>query len=410
MKGLMQMARSTATPFDPRPAISHLIARMNEMGYSKSTTDRLNSVWQNFSVYWEAQPQKEFNLEAISEFMSFRYGCRLGDKDTSHNVARAMCMLWDYACYGQIFKQSSINVRGFCPEYRDAFDGFMDFLKRSGYSNGSLRTFRSQMFQFNEFLRNRNISSIATVTPQDLQEYARTLERFAPRTIERQLRMLKQLFDYCQEQGCTAEHLSLSVPKIRVSRDIHLPVTFTREETMTLLSTVDRANPLGKRDYAVLAMAALLGLRISDIVGLTFDEIDWTKRTLSIIQRKTGKLVVLPLTDEVGWAIIDYLQNGRPQSPCRYVFIKHCAPFDELTPTMSRTLQKYLRRAHIKTPAGKSVGMHAFRHGLASAMLESGVPLPVISGTLGHSDPHSTETYLRLSLSQLRMCALEVNV
>jgi Site-specific recombinase XerD len=403
------MTGFSAASFDPKPAISHLIDRMDERGYSKSTIDRLNSVWQNFDAYWATQPHKEFCLQAISEFMSFRYGCRLGDKDASHNITRAMCMLWDYACYGEIFKQSSINARGFSSEYQSAFNGFMDFLEHSGYSDGTLSTLRSQLFQFDEFLQNRNISSIAAVTLQDLQEYTKTLERFAPRTIERKLRMLKQLFDYCQEHGYTAEHLSPSVPKIRVSRDIRLPVTFTRDETAALLSAVDRANPLGKRDYAILAMAAFLGLRISDIIGLTFDEIDWSKRTLSIIQRKTRKLVELPLMDEVGWAIIDYLQNGRPQSPCRYIFIKHCAPYDELTPTMSRTLQKYLHRAHIKTPTGKSVGMHAFRHGLASAMLENGVPLPVISGTLGHSDPHSTETYLRLDLSQLRKCALEVD-
>lgn len=193
----MQMTGFSAASFDPKPAISHLIARMDEMGYSKSTIDRLNSVWQNFTVYWETQPQQEFSLPTISEFMSFRYGCRMGDKDASHNVVRAMCMLWDYTCYGQIFKQSSINARGFSPEYQSAFNGFMDFLEHSGYSDGTLSTLRSQIFQIDVFLRNRNISSIAAVTPQDLQEYTKTLERFAPRTIERKVRMLKQLFDYC---------------------------------------------------------------------------------------------------------------------------------------------------------------------------------------------------------------------
>jgi site-specific recombinase XerD len=410
MKGLTKMNRLPTTPFDPESTISHLISKLDEMGYSKDTIGRLNSVWRNFAAYWEMGSHEEFSLQVISEYMSFRYGCRLGDRGASHNVVRAMCMLWDYSCYGRIFKQSYINRRGFCPKYRDAFNGFMEFLEHSGYSDGSLRTLRSQMFQFEEFLRNSDIPSIAAVTPENLQRYTETLKRFAPRTIERNLRMLKQFFDYCHKHGYTTKQLSPSVPKIRIHRDINLPTTFTQEETAALLSAVDRSNALGKRDYAILAMAALLGLRISDIIGLTFDEIDWTKRTLSIAQQKTGKLVELPLSDEVGWAIIDYLQNGRPQSSCQHVFIKHCAPYDELAPSMSRTLKKYLRRAHIETPAGKPVGMHAFRHSLASAMLERGVSLPVISGTLGHSDPHSTETYLRLDIAQLRMCALEVDV
>lgn len=175
-----------------------------------------------------------------------------------------------------------------------------------------------------------------------------------------------------------------------------------------LLEAVDRANPLGRRDYAILTMAATLGLRISDIIGLTFDEIDWTKKTLSIIQRKTGKLVELPLPENVGWAIIDYLRSGRPQSSCNHVFIKHCAPYDALSYSMAKTFQKYMRRAGIQRPAGKPIGMHTLRHSLASAMLEKEIPLPIITGTLGHRNPHTTETYLRIAISQLRKCALEV--
>ena len=114
-----------------------------------------------------------------------------------------------------------------------------------------------------------------------------------------------------------------------------------------LLTSVDRSNPLGRRDYAILIMAAKLGLRVSDIINLTFDEIDWTKKTLSITQQKTGKLVELPLTEDVGWAIIDYLQHGRPESECIHVFIKHCAPYDGLNSNISKRLQKYQEVADI---------------------------------------------------------------
>ena len=83
-------------------------------------------------------------------------------------------------------------------------------------------------------------------------------------------------------------------------------------------------------------------------------------------------------------------------------------PYDGLNSNISKRLQKYLSKAEIKYPAGKTVGMHTFRRSLASAMLENGVPIAVISGTLGHTGPHSTETYLRIAIPQLRACALEV--
>ncbi|MPN16568.1 Tyrosine recombinase XerD [bioreactor metagenome] len=225
----------------------------------------------------------------------------------------------------------------------------------------------------------------------------------------RKLCLLKQFLRFAYENGFIAEALSPTIPKLRIPRNLQLPTVFTKEEVNALLAAVDRSNPLGKRDYAILILAAGLGLRVSDIIGLTFDEIDWSKKLLSIVQQKTGKLVELPLSDEIGWAIINYLQNGRPESECNRVFVKHCAPYDALTPSMYRTMQKYLQKAGIKRPVGKPTGMHAFRHSLASAMLEQMIPLPVISGTLGHTDMHSTETYLSIDLHQLRSCALEVD-
>ena len=324
------------------------------------------------------------------------------------NVLRAMNMLWDFVHYQQVFKQSSLNIRRFNSEFENAFEGFLTFLKDSGYSDGSRRTFRSILFQFEEYLQNQRICKICEITEACLQNYVKTMSRFAPRTTARKLRLIKQWLEYCYMQGYLDKPLSFTIPRIHVPKNIELPTVFTREEVQKLLTSVDRSNPLGRRDYAILIMAAKLGLRVSDIINLTFDEIDWAKKTLSITQQKTGKLVELPLTEDVGWAIIDYLQNGRPESECIHVFIKHCAPYDGLNSNISKRLQKYLSKAEIKYPAGKTVGMHIFRRSLASAMLENGVPIAVISGTLGHTDPHSTETYLRIAIPQLRACALEV--
>ena len=378
------------------------------MNYSKATIDRLDSVWRNFTQYWEEHHQLEFSLQTIQEFTSIRYGCKMGDRDSAHNVLRAMNMLWDFVHYQQVFKQSSLNIRRFNSEFENAFEDFLTVLKDSGYSDGSRRTFRSILFQFEEYLQNQRICKICEITEACLQNYVKTMSRFAPRTTARKLRLIKQWLEYCYTQGYLDKPLSFTIPRIHVPKNIEPPTVFTREEVQKLLTSVDRSNPLGRRDYAILIMAAKLGLRVSDIINLTFDEIDWTKKTLSITQQKTGKLVELPLTEDVGWAIIDYLQHGRPESECIHVFIKHCAPYDGLNSNISKRLQKYLSKAEIKYPAGKTVGMHTFRRSLASAMLENGVPIAVISGTLGHTDPHSTETYLRIAIPQLRACALEV--
>lgn len=115
------------------------------------------------------------------------------------------------------------------------------------------------------------------------------------------------------------------------------------------------------------------------------------------------------MPDDVGWAIIDYLKNGRPVSDSKYVFIQHNPPYGQYA-DLRNLLVKQMRKAGIETPANKRIGMHCFRHSLATTMLEKGVPLPVISQTLGHADISSTEVYLRINISQLRLCALEVEL
>ena len=83
-------------------------------------------------LYWEEHHQLEFSLQTIQEFTSTRYGCKMGDRDSAHNVLRAMNMLWDFVHYQQVFKQSSLNIRRFNSEFENAFEGFLTFLKDSG--------------------------------------------------------------------------------------------------------------------------------------------------------------------------------------------------------------------------------------------------------------------------------------
>lgn len=406
----MKQTRIESAILNPSATILQLKQRLNEMNYSQNTIDRLNSVWRNFTQYWTDTSQTEFTEATMQEFIVFRYGYVLGDKDKAHNVHRAMNMLWDFTWYHQVFKQSSLIVAQFHYEYRDVFNGFLSYLRDKGYSEGSIRTFQSRLMQFQNFIKNDGCPNIGALTAEYVERYTASLSQNTPKTIARKLRLLKNFLEYAYNNGYIAEPLAPTIPKVRVPRNIRLPAVFTIEEVGALLGTVDRSNPLGRRDYAILVLAACLGLRISDIVGLTFGEIDWPKKQLRIIQQKTGRLVELPLTEEVGWAIIDYLQNGRPQSDCDHVFIKHCAPYDALSPSMYRTIQKYLQKAGIKCPGDKATGMHILRHSLASSMLEQKTPLPIISGTLGHTDTHSTETYLSIDLHQLRECALEVDI
>lgn len=104
--------------------------------------------------------------------------------------------------------------------------------------------------------------------------------------------------------------------------------------------------PIGRRDYAIFLLIVTYGLRSSDIASLKLDDIDWRSRRLHVTQRKTGTPQMLPLTDEVGAALIAYLRHDRPRLPLREVFLRCRAPAGRIKPTaVSEAFQAWSRRS-----------------------------------------------------------------
>ena len=174
------------------------------------------------------------------------------------------------------------------------------------------------------------------------------------------------------------------------------------------IATPDRSHPQGKRDYAMILLATRYGLRVSDIIGLRFTNIDWERNLLKVNQVKTSKQVSLPLSEEVGSALIDYIKHGRPDVESPFVFLTAHAPYKELSSNiLSGNIMSWIHYAGIDS-TNKKAGAHAMRHSLATNLLGANETLPVISEILGHSTTESTSVYLRVSYDQLRMCALDV--
>jgi site-specific recombinase XerD len=214
---------------------------------------------------------------------------------------------------------------------------------------------------------------------------------------------------------CSCELLSnnnsaqwMSLLKLRQVHQPKIPSVYSREEVEALIGAIDRGNPQGKRDYAMILLAARYGLRISDIIGMRHCNLDWEHNQIVIFQQKTGKKVILPLSEEVGNAIIDYLKYSRPKIELPYIFITAHAPYKELTSNgMGITIKDYFRMAGVSF-TNKRHGPHSLRHSLASNLLKSNESLPVISEILGHSSTETTMEYLRIDMNLLQQCALDV--
>jgi site-specific recombinase XerD len=171
-------------------------------------------------------------------------------------------------------------------------------------------------------------------------------------------------------------------------------------------NAINRCTIIGRRDYAMFLLVATYGLRASEIVALSLDDLEWRDRRIRVPRSKVGRLLFLPMTEEVGAALLDYLQHGRPELPHRQLFLRVRPPAGTLKPTaVTEAFQGWTRRSRLPIPYH---GPHCLRHSLAMHLLRQGTPLKTIGDLLGHRSAESTCVYLRLHVDELRGVALNL--
>ena len=204
--------------------------------------------------------------------------------------------------------------------------------------------------------------------------------------------------------------LANGLPKVHGAARTTVPTVWTQEDIEKIKSVIDVGNPAGKRDYAIILLAAKTGLRSGDIINLKLSDIDWNKNEIILLQGKTRESLRLPLMDNVGWALIDYIKNGRPITEYKNIFVSHQAPFKPIANSsiFYRMITGYISKARLPVEHKTRIGMHSLRHSLASELLQNNVELNIIADILGHSDPETTRYYLSVNLKALRQCPLKV--
>lgn len=389
--------------------ISTLCTKLMVMGYSKYTLRRYTKVWDALLEYSISQEVQIFTAEYSQDFINKTYGGYYDNKYSRYAVNRPMAVLLDFVRLGVVIRQTN-QKKTFSQNYKALFEGYLKSQIERGLTAGSITAMRSHLFRLENFLLDTDVQEFSKLTREIVNLYIESFINYSTGTASTSLREFGRLCDYAATEGFHKETFSGMIPHVKNLRRQRLPHTFTPDEIQKLLGAVDPNNPTGKRDYAMMLMTVRLGLRSGDVRVLTFSAIDWTKKTIAITQQKTGRFLELPMPDDVGWAIIDYLKNGRPVCGSNTVFVSHMPPYNELNPTSGNLVAKYMRQAGITTPQNRVTGMHTLRHSLASRMLAEGISLPTISSVLGHADISSTESYLRVDIKTLRLCALEVDL
>jgi len=263
------------------------------------------------------------------------------------------------------------------------------------------------------FFDNKGVQDINDLTAKDISSFFKTQIELSSRTVATMLTSIRMFFRHLYQSGITLQNYAEKLPAVKANRNFNLPKTWEKEDILNVLNSIDRGNPVGKRDYAILILITRYGLRSADVKDLTLSNLKWETNTIEIIQNKTKNPVQFPLLKDVGWAIIDYLKHGRPVSDSQNVFLTSTVPyrpFGKNSSALNSILRKHIRNAGVKTQSNIPKGVHSLRHTLASAMLAGNVSLPVISSVLGHVTQKATSLYLHIDLEHLKECALDPEV
>jgi site-specific recombinase XerD len=199
------------------------------------------------------------------------------------------------------------------------------------------------------------------------------------------------------------EDISVSIPRVPHWKATRLPHHLKCPDVESILKTCNRNTPKGMRDYAILLLLVRLGLRAGEVRNLMLDDIDWESGEITICG-KGSKRNRLPLPQEVGKALVQYLQHGRPPCSSRYVFIRLRAPhtkFQSSSP-IGKIVERAIKRAGLNPP---HKGSHLLRHTFATSLLRHGASLPEIGRMLGHERVSSTLVYAHIDMKNLKKVA-----
>ncbi len=259
---------------------------------------------------------------------------------------------------------------------------------------------RFMTFRFGEKLGDLN-----DITPDDIVRFLReVMSRKSPYRDRTPPTHLRSLFRFLFWSGKTKRDLASSLPRVAMGRASHLSRALPPEEIERLVDAVWAPDAVSRRNYAMLMMLARLGLRAPEVIAIQLDDIDW--RTGTILIRGKGKRHDrMPLPEDAGKAIVDYIRNGRRGSS-RTLFVANKPPYRPFVNAqiLNTTLRAAFKATGLRPPQ-MYIGAHLLRHSLATDMLRKGASLDEIGDVLRHRSRRATAIYARHDIEGLRSIA-----
>jgi site-specific recombinase XerD len=383
--------------------IRECVAYLTEEGYSESRIADYQRQWRNgIEEYMNKNSLENYNAAIGEDYLgsipviSDRY---------MRSFRRNVHVLNDFLSYGIVRKRIVQYVHyELSGEIGEVASKFIESQAKLRRSKLTLNEYQRILSYFINHLTLKSVNYVSDISEDDVLTFISSAQNCKNKC----LNAVRLFCRFLYEQKYIDRNVEYIIGRNNFPQHEKLPSVYDAEEIKQIEEAVNQSSAVGKRDYAILLLASRLGLRSSDIAGLTFENLDWDQNIICLTQYKTKKVIELPLLADVGEVVINYLKYGRPVSNLKQVFLTACAPYRPITSiTINGAVSRIIIASGVDI-AGRRFGPHAMRHTLASQLLRNGTSLPVISETLGHSDTQATMNYLRIDINNLMRCSLEV--
>ena len=385
-----------------------------DIGFSIKTMDGYLSIWNKF-IEWKNEDYFIYSKEEYSRFLLEYYNFDVStysskSKSRHQQYMRSKRILDDFDNYKSRMDKTMFSKSYAC-DYPvswnitiDNYTKFLENVKQNSKKTIELRK-RYLIRELSYFYR-KGLINLSDFSPKYINEYLNDVINAGNVSKRRNFASLREFLKYLFIEGIINENLYVYVPTITKKSKVKLPTYIKQEKIEELLDTISKDTSVEIRDYVIILLAARLGLRISDILNIKLKDIDWKNNKFKVIQPKTNNLNILPLSKEVGWAIIDYIKV-RPKCSNEYLFVKFKYPFEKIN--KFDRFNKYFDKIDIETNDNNKKGIHNLRSSLAKNMLDNDIPLDIIASTLGDSREVTSNTYIKIDIKNLKKTTLEVN-
>jgi integrase/recombinase XerD len=382
--------------------LKQFVSYLIEQGYNRQYIQLQYRVAAKFSDWLLRKNISESNIteKHLKQFIkSVKYKGKV-----KQGIPASLHRLFNFLQQVEVIKKSNVLI--YSTPLQQTLQSYSAYLLNvKGLSNKSIIQYSPFIERFLAKRFGKKLIDLSALSEKDIINFIKQLTtQMSAVRVKVAINALRSFLRYAAFHGEINASLINAVPTIPAWSMSSIPKAISLDHIQVILKNCPRDSTMGKRDYAILMLLVHLGLRAIEIVGLTLESIDWKNGTITI-QGKGGRTHILPLLTEVGEAIADYLQHGRPTSKNHELFLRTLAPFRGLgaQQTVATIVNAAIRRAGVGTPTR---GSHQFRHALATNLIQRGASLKEIGDLLGHQHPKTTNIYAKVNLKDLRSLSL----